>query len=79
MTVLKLKKIKCGAISADTSTTGMTRNKLLSTPSCCTEAPEEPKLRIGYSGVEYNRGKVIRVIAFQSDALECRGGPSASL
>ena len=28
-----------------------------------------------YSGMEYKRGKVTWVIAFQSDALDCRGGP----
>ena len=39
----------------------------------------EAELFDEYSRVEYNRGKVIRVIAFQSDALDCRGGPSASL
>ena len=32
-----------------------------------------------YSIVEYNGGMVTWVIAFQSDALDCRGGPSASL
>ena len=41
--------------------------------------PRPQGLTKRYSRVEYNRGKVIRVIAFQSDALDCRGGPSASL